>query len=208
MFVYRITVSNNIPADLMKGEKVNSNEKDAGFVPSERNSNFFPLKTLFLYFLLLICLLGRWRGMWLVCESPHGILSVCARFLFLQNKLPFCKSCYFSHNSVWKRFSKVNVTESKDQEMCCYFLWQVLWLHKFAVCFGKLVVMQDLQTVLTRLKTLSCKLLLIDPPLSPTLQPLICMDGLVGLGVKCSLEHSKKMYCYFLLKCSAPENII
>lgn len=45
VFVYRITASNNIPADLMKEEKkINSNEKDAGFVPAEANSNFF-LKT-------------------------------------------------------------------------------------------------------------------------------------------------------------------
>lgn len=45
VFVYRITVSNNIPADLMKGgKKINSNEKDAGLVPAEKNSNFFSSK--------------------------------------------------------------------------------------------------------------------------------------------------------------------
>lgn len=68
--------------------------------------------------------------------------------------------------------------------------------------------MQELQTIATRLKTLSCKLLLTDPPLSSTLEPLICMDVLVGLCMKWSLEQREKMCCYFLLKCSASENII
>lgn len=169
-----------------KGKKANINEKDAGFVPSERNSNFFsPSKLCFCTLSLSSASLGGEVECDLYVSLPME-LSVCARFLFPQKKLLFCTSCYLSHNSVWKQFSEVNVVESKDQEMCWYFLWQVLWLHKFAACFRRFIVMQNLQTGLIRLVE--------DPPVQAaphrfTSEPYTAMSHLHGwaCGVGCEV---------------------
>lgn len=169
-----------------KGKKANINEKDAGFVPSERNSTFFPPSKLCFYTLSLSSASLGGEGECDLSVSLPMELSVCARFLFPQKKLLFCTSCYLSHNSVWKQFSEVNVVESKDQEMCWYFLWQVLWLHKFAACFRRFIVMQDLQTGLIRLVK--------DPPVQAaphrfTSEPYTAMSHLHGwvCGVGCEV---------------------
>lgn len=118
-------------------KKKNSNEKDAGFVPAEANSNFFLKTPLFPPSLPSPC----WGtgGTWSERCSPCGLL-VCKRFLFPHETVPY--EVLFLNIPVQRELCEGYSVMAKQRswDVCCWLLaefcdflnvpltlWQSFW---------------------------------------------------------------------------------